>query len=239
VVSVLLAAAIWAPAPTTEPWQLQLQGKVNTSVAAPVYDIDGADNSAATVRKIHAQGARAICYFSAGSYENWRSDRKRFPKHVLGKGLDGWPGERWLDVRRLDDLMPIMRDRMEACARKGFDAVDPDNVDGYAHDTGFPLRRKHLVRYNRALAKEAHELGLGIGLKNALEQIPQLVEHYDFAVNEQCFQYRECGRLRPFIRAGKAVFNVEYSPFDCDHSMRLRFSSIRKKLSLKTWRKTC
>ena len=235
----LLAASIWSPAPSTEPWQLQLQGKVDLSVEASVYDVDGADTPARKVAKIHARGARAVCYFSAGSYENWRDDRRLFPEGVLGKPLEGWPGERWLDVRRRDALLPIMRDRMERCARKGFDAVDPDNVDGYQNRTGFPLSPRDQLRYNRALAREAHALGLAIGLKNDLGQVPQLVGDYDFAVNEQCFEYDECGRLQPFIRAGKAVFNVEYGRLRCDRSRSLHFSSIRKRLSLRRWRRTC
>jgi hypothetical protein len=240
--SALIALAIWSPAPTTEPWQLQLQGKVDLSVSAPVYDVDGADARASLVRAIHRRGARAICYFSAGSYENWRRDRRRFPKAVLGRKLEGWPGERWLDVRRRATLIPIMRARMRGCARKGFDAVDPDNVDGYANRTGFPLSARDQLRYNRALAREAHRLGLAIGLKNDLAQVPRLVRSFDFAINEQCFLYRECRRLRPFIRAGKAVFNVEYElerGAFCNTASDLRFSSIRKRLSLKRWRRPC
>ena len=235
----LLALAVWTPAPTTEPWQLQLQGKVDTSVEATMYDVDGQETPASTVAKIHAGGAKAVCYFSAGSYENWRPDRKRFPKRVLGKGLEGWPGERWLDIRRLDDLMPIMRDRMKACVEKGFDGADFDNVDAYTHPTGFPLTAADQLSYNRALAAEAHALGLAAGLKNDLAQIPKLVDHFDFAVNEQCFQYAECGRVRPFIRAGKAVFNVEYDRRRCGRSRDLGFSSIRKRFSLRAWRRTC
>jgi hypothetical protein len=235
----LLAASIWTPAPSTEPWQLQLQGRIDLSVPAQVYDVDGADTPARVVRRIHARGARAVCYFSAGSYENWRRDRRRFPARVLGRPLEGWPGERWLDVRKRRALLPVMRDRMERCARKGFDAVDPDNVDGYLNRTGFPLSARDQLRYNRAIARQAHALGLAIGLKNDLGQVPELVDSYDFAVNEQCFEYGECGRLRPFIRAGKAVFNVEYGRLRCKRSRDLGLSSIRKRLSLRPWRRTC
>ena len=58
---------------------------------------------------------------------------------MLGKELDGWPGERWLDVRRWDVLEPILAARFDVCRQKGFDAVEPDNVDGYANESGFPL----------------------------------------------------------------------------------------------------
>lgn len=237
--ALLLAASIWTPAPSTEPWQLQLQGRVDISVEASVYDLDGADTPAAKVRRIHARGSRAVCYFSAGSYENWREDRDRFAARVLGKPLEGWPGERWLDIRERGLLVPIMRRRMKRCAHKGFDAVDPDNVEGYRNPSGFQLSGRDQLRYNHALAREAHQLGLSIGLKNDLGQVPRLVDDYDFAVNEQCFQYRECGRLRPFVRAGKAVFNVEYGRLRCDQSHSLNFSSIRKRLNLRRWRKTC
>jgi hypothetical protein len=237
--ALLLAAAVWAPAPTTEPWQYQLQGSVDAAVEASVFDIDGADNSARTVARIHDRDARAVCYFSAGSYENWRADRTRFPDSVLGRPLAGWPGERWLDIRHREELLPVMRDRMRMCAEKGFDGVEPDNVDAYANRSGFPLIGRDQLRYNRALAREAHALGLAIGLKNDLGQVRELVGQYDFAVNEQCFEYRECTRLRPFIQAGKAVFNVEYDRLRCDRSSDLRFSSIRKRLSLRSWRRAC
>ncbi|HYH59058.1 MAG TPA: endo alpha-1,4 polygalactosaminidase [Thermoleophilaceae bacterium] len=235
----LLAAAIWSPAPTADPWQYQLQGKVDLSVRAGVYAVDGADTPKRTVRRIHDRGARAVCYLSAGSYENWRADRRRFPDRVIGRPLAGWPGERWLDIRSRGVLLPIMHARMERCARKGFDAVDPDNVEGYRHPTGFPLSAHHQRRYNRALARAAHDLGLAIGLKNDLGQVRQLVSDFDFAINEQCFQYRECRRLRPFIRAGKPVFNVEYKRLRCGRAHGLSFSTIRKRLSLRAWRRTC
>lgn len=240
--ALLLAAAIWAPAPTTEPWQYQLQGKVDTSVDAPVFSIDGADNFAATVQELHDRGAKVICYFSAGSYENWRADRRRFPRSLRGRPLDGWEGERWLDIRRLDVLLPIMRDRMRTCAEKGFDGVEPDNVDGYTQKSGFRMTGADQLRYNRALAREAHALGLAAGLKNDLGQVRTLVDHYDFAVNEQCFRFHECGLLRPFIHANKAVFNVEYEldrPRFCDKAHEFGFSSIRKRSTLKVWRRPC
>ncbi len=47
-------------------------------------------------------------------------------------------------------------------------------------------------------------------LKNDLGQVRDLLPYFDAALNEQCFQYDECNRLRPFMSAGKAVFTVEY-----------------------------
>jgi hypothetical protein len=64
-----------------------------------MYDIDGFNATAADVTALHTAGKKVVCYLSAGSYENWRSDAGQFPSAILGRNLDGWPGERWLDVR--------------------------------------------------------------------------------------------------------------------------------------------
>lgn len=128
------------------------------------------------------------------------------------------------------------------CRDKGFDAVEPDNMDAYRNKSGFPLTAGDQLTYNRLVAKLAHDRGLSVGLKNDLDQIPQLVGDFDFAVNEQCAQYGECARLTPFIEAGKAVFHVEYelpaSRF-CADTSRLKLSSLEKKYELGAWRRTC
>jgi hypothetical protein len=223
-------------------FQIQLQGRIDLSVRAEVYEVDGFDTSARTVRALHALGRKAVCYINAGAWEGWRPDRAAFPSGVIGKELEDWPGERWLDVRQLDVLGPLVQRRFAMCRRKGFDAVEADNVAGYANRTGFPITYRDQLRYNRFLARTAHRLGLSIALKNDLDQVRDLVSAFDFAVNEQCFQYRECERLRPFRRAGKAVFVIEYalprSAF-CVRARQLGFTAIRKRTGLGAWRAGC
>ncbi|WP_292991396.1 endo alpha-1,4 polygalactosaminidase [Nitrosomonas sp.] len=63
---------------------------------------------------------------------------------------------------------------------------------------------------NKFIANEAHKRSLSVGLKNDLDQIPELVDFYDFSVNEQCHEFDECDTLAPFIQAGKPVLNAEY-----------------------------
>jgi hypothetical protein len=161
---------------------------------------------------------------------------------VLGKEVPGWPDERWLDIRRLDVLAPILRDRLDRCAAKAFDGVEFDWTDSYLHDTGFDLTRAEQLTFDRWLASAAHHRGLAVGLKNALPLIGELVGTFDFAVNEQCFQYRECWHYAPFLDAGKAVFNVEYnlprSAF-CARAAELGIAAMRKHLDLDAWRAAC
>ncbi|MFF4584407.1 endo alpha-1,4 polygalactosaminidase [Streptomyces sp. NPDC001388] len=234
------SGARWRPRPGTD-WQWQLRGKLDTSVDVPVYDIDGFDHGEETVDALHADGRKVICYLSTGAWEDWRPDADDFPEEVRGEG-NGWEGESWLDIRRTDVLEPLMAARLDMCRDKGFDAVEPDNMDGYKNTTGFPLTAADQLRYNRLIARLAHERGMSVGLKNDLDQIPALVDDFDFAVNEQCAQYDECEELTPFIEADKAVFHVEYelptSRF-CAESRRLKLSSLLKKYELGAWRRAC
>lgn len=231
----------WQPTPGLK-WQIQYTGTIDTTQNVDVYNLDLFDTSAATISALKSSGKHVICYFSAGSYENWRPDTAAFPASVLGRNLDGWAGEKWLDVRQLDILIPIMRVRMEQAVQKGCHAVDPDNVDGYSNNTGFTLSYNDQLAYNIALADAAHSLGLAISLKNDLDQIKDLVSHFDFAVNEECFQYSECDMLKPFIDSGKAVFSIEYtlstSSF-CPQANTMNLDSLKKNLSLDAWRQSC
>ncbi|MGW7430892.1 endo alpha-1,4 polygalactosaminidase [Streptomyces sp. NPDC054861] len=233
-------SARWQPKPGLA-WQWQLSGRLDPSVDVPVYDIDGFDHPAATVADLHARGRKVICYLSTGAWEDFRPDASKFPASLLGEG-NGWQGERWLDIRRTDLLGPLMAERLDMCRAKGFDAVEPDNMDGYRNRTGFPLTAADQLRYNRLIAGLAHDRGLSVGLKNDLDQVPELLPDFDFAVNEQCAQYDECDRLTPFVKAGKAVFHVEYeldTPAFCPRARTLGLSSMRKEYDLGVWRKPC
>lgn len=238
--SAVPAAERWQPRPGVA-WQWQLSGTVDTSVDVPVYDIDGFENDAAVVARLHDDGRRVVCYVNAGAWESFRPDAKDFPPALLGRG-DGWDGERWLDIRALDRLRPLMAARFDMCRAKGFDAVEPDLLDGYANTTGFPLTAADQTAYNRMIAALAHDRGLAVGLKNDLDQVPQLLGDFDFSVDEQCAQYDECERLSPFVAAGKPVFHVEYALAParfCPAVRKLGFSSMRKHLSLDAWREPC
>jgi hypothetical protein len=234
------APKIWRPAPRTT-WQWQLSTPVDQSVPAKMFDIDLFDNSASVVASLHRRGDKVICYLDAGTYENFRPDAGRFPKSVLGK-TNGWPGERWLDIRQLSVLEPIMRARFQMCKNKRFDGVEADNVDGYTNSTGFALSGADQLTYNTWLARTAHSLGLSIALKNDLDQARQLQPIFDYALDEQCFEYTECSLLRPFVAAHKAVFEVEYnlSPVQfCRQSRSDGFMSMRKDLNLDAKRSVC
>ena len=98
------------------------------------------------------------------------------------------------------------------------------------------------MAFNRWLAQEAHQRGLAIGLKNDMGQIPDLLDDFDWALNEQCFQFDECDTLLPFIEAGQPVFNVEYeldTDEFCDKAIAMGFRSLKKNWDLDAWRSAC
>jgi len=144
------------------------------------------------------------------SWENWRADANQFPASVQGS-KNGWPGEKWLDIRQTSILLPIMQARVQKCQQAGFDGVEWDNVDGYSNKTGFPLTANDQLVYDASLANLAHQYGLTVAMKNDVEQVPNLASYFDYAINEQCQQYNECGNYTTyFVNAGKTVFQVEY-----------------------------
>jgi endo-alpha-1,4-polygalactosaminidase (GH114 family) len=199
----------WHPAADMT-WQLQLTGALDTSYQAAVYDIDLFDNTASAIAGLHAAGHKVVCYFSAGSGEDWRPDYQAFMPSDLGNPLDGWAGERWLDTRSAN-VRSTMQARMDLAVSKGCDGVDPDNVDAYTNDPGFALTGDTQLDYDIFLASQAHMRGLAVALKNDVEQLPALAAHFDLAVNEQCHPYSECDAYVVFTGSNKPVFNVEYA----------------------------
>lgn len=200
----------WQPKATDRlQWQLQLQGDV---VLVPGVDLYAVDYTASqkSIDAAKATGAKLMCYISAGSAEQWREDFKDFPRTTIGKPYEGWPGEWWLDTSRIKVLAPIMRARMDACKAKGFDVLDPDNINGFENETGFEITRSQSIRYILWLANEAHQRGMAFSLKNGETLIPDVIDSVDMMQSESCFIYGNCMAAGLMTAVNKPVFAVEY-----------------------------
>ena len=201
-----------------------------------MYDIDLFDAPQATIDQLHGAGRIVICYFSAGTFEDWRSDAGSFPAAALGNGVDGWPGEKWLDTRSTA-VRQIISKRLDLAVQKHCDGVEPDNVDGYTNNPGFPLTASTQLDFNRFFAGEAHARSLSVGLKNDLDQVADLEPSFDWALNEECSKYNECDMLAQFTKSHKAVFHAEYGS-SCPAAVA-GFSTILKHLQLDAFRVVC
>lgn len=204
-----------APLPSGTTWQWQLTGALDPAPDVALYDLDLFRIDTAAVDDLHARGRLVYCYFSAGSFEEWRPDAGDFPEAALGKRLDGWADERWLDVNH-PGVRRVMDARLDRAAALGCDGVEPDNVDGAFNRTGFDLNETEQLAFDRFLADGAHARGLGVLLKNDLDQVEDLLPWFDAALNEECVAFGECGRLRPFVEADRAVLHVEYADARAD-----------------------
>lgn len=228
--------------PPISSWQIQYSGELDLDLDIDVYNLDLFDTPMESIKELKKRGVFVICYFSAGSFEDWRPDADLFPDKVLGNDLDDWPGERWLDIRQLSDLKPIIENRMDLAVEKGCNGVDPDNLDGYENNTGFPLTGNDQLVFNRYLAQAAHTRELKIGLKNDLNQVQDLVNDFDWILNEECFTYQECDLLLPFLAVNKPVFVIEYeiTPADfCPLANQQGFFALHKTWDLDAYYTDC
>jgi len=206
----------WTPQ-AGEKWQIILSGEPETSSLTPgdaeVWDLDLFNTDAATISAIKAQGKGVICYFSAGTSEPDRPDLGSLASSAIGAALPDWPGENWLDIRS-DNVVEIMKSRIQLASQKGCDAVDPDNMDGYSNQNGGgfspALTTDDSIAFLKKLSDEASSLGLQIGLKNAEEIIPQVGDLVQFAVNEECVATGDCSSYDSWLSAGKPIFHIEY-----------------------------
>lgn len=238
-------AARWVPS-AGESFQIQYDGKLDLNVDADIYDLDMFETPSSVVAQLHAMNRRVMCYVDAGTWEKWRPDAGKFPKSVLGNPDGHWKGERWLDVRQMAILQPIMAHRLDLCKSKGFDGVDPDNLDGYENKTGFPITYADQLSYDTWVAKAAHARGLTADQKGDNDQVKDLVKVYDFAVVEQCYAQGWCKQFAVYTQQNRLVVDVEYGLSQkvfqtktCPDTGAYNETAILKKLQLTAWLVTC
>ncbi|KAK4191038.1 glycoside hydrolase superfamily [Podospora australis] len=245
-----IPSAIWEPKAGTS-WQIILNSVLDIDPESPsvepdveVYDIDMfMHQNTQVIPSLHKLGKKVICYFSAGSYEPNRPDSDRFPQKDMGRVLDGWPDEKWINISS-PAILQIMAGRVEIASRMGCDGIDPDNVDGYQNDNDLDLTSLDSIGLMTFLADEAHKRNMSIGLKNAGDIVKTMLPRMQFAVNEQCAEYKACSIFSPFVRADKPVFHIEYpdgAPFrigatekdeSCNAPGAKDFSTVLKSLDL-------
>ncbi len=211
------------PAAAAQSWDWQLSAPYDLSRKVDVFDLDPDNVSKADIATLNRRGTTTICYVSIGTLENYRDDVASFPKRVIGKVYGDWPDERFLDIRKVKILIPLMKARFEKCADMGFVSIEADNMDVYENDSGFAISAGDTLRYLKHIAAIAHGLKMKIGQKNVPELTTHLVQSLDFAIAESCYQDKWCDQLTPYIRAGKPVYDAEYD----DRSIDFR-SACRK-----------
>ena len=167
-----------------------------------------------------ASGAYNICYINAYQTQPQETSwwRQHYPELLLRDKIDkeivdpDWPDEVLFDIRtkaKRSRLASVLNTWIEGCARDGFNAVEPDNLDSYTRSRGL-LRKADNIALARLMTKFAHKKGLAIAQKNTSELASQgRAIGFDFAVVEECQVYNECN---VYIKTyGRLVIEIEYT----------------------------
>jgi hypothetical protein len=172
--------------------------------AVDIYDIDGFLTTRAEVRALHTAWQastlahpRAACYLDL-AWEDYRPDATPsphgYPAAALGRVYYGYPQERWVDLRRVAAVMRVFDARIAMCARKGFDAVEIDDIDSFdpPGTTGFQLTPGDVQNLLARVYNHVHRAGMTALWKNSGLLAWWGRRYTDGAVVEECYQYDEC-----------------------------------------------
>ncbi|MFM2417249.1 MAG: hypothetical protein RL385_1972 [Pseudomonadota bacterium] len=221
--------------------QYQLTGAFDPEAAADVFVIDLFETKRTDIERLHALGRVAVAYVAAGSYESWRPDVDALPEATIGNALSRYPEEAWLDVRH-PSVRQLLVGRLTLAVDKGFDGVLLASLDAYRANSGHDLSAADQLAYNVWLAQRADQVGLAAGISSDWEQADSLAEHFGFALDVGCIADGQCAALMPYVRRGRAVFDIETdgdSAAVCAEARTLNFPVALKHAQFDGWLEHC
>lgn len=225
---------------STSGWTLLAwsEGGDDSTEDQQVVVVDLFDTSVADIADYRQYDHKVICYYSAGTAEDWRDDvagNQSAWTALAAGGMSQWSGEVWLDITQLTALKALMLPRLKLAKAKGCDGVEPDNTDCFTNPDECTIsgsdsqKRAAQFVYNKWTADTAHSLGLIAGLKNTGDLAGSLSSIYDFAIVEQCLQYNECDSYSPFKELNKPIFGVEYQALSAAQCLSAKNDGVQMK----------
>ncbi|WP_329126574.1 endo alpha-1,4 polygalactosaminidase [Streptomyces sp. NBC_01465] len=212
--TVLLAACVSTP---SDPVALPpLHGGFDYQIGGAYEPPAGAKIVSRDRTSAPAPGLYNICYVNAfqaqpGDEDDWEPDlllRTADGEIVYDKDWD----EAVLDLRtagKRERIAAKVNAWIDGCAAKGYQAVEPDNLDTYER---FPtyLDADQATSFAGLLSAHAHAKGLAVGQKNTVDLAGARDETgFDFAVTEECATFDECGEFADAFE--DRVLVVEYT----------------------------
>ena len=94
---------------------------------------------------------KLVCYTNCGAYEagHWNEALLAPVRDkMLGRSMDGYPDERWLNINELGIMRELIRNKFAKAAAQGCDAVLCDNTEAWI--TGTDGRLNHDFNLSRA-----------------------------------------------------------------------------------------
>jgi hypothetical protein len=229
-------AIVWTPAPAGAATVRERAARVEPAAvrkvklppvgARPDYQLGGAYAPSGKVRivtrdrsAVPAKGRYGICYVNAyqtqvGEEDQWvGANADLVLRDAAGRPVvDADWGEQLLDTSTASKrgrLAAIVGGWIAGCARAGYSAVEPDNLDSWTRSRSLLTKSDNLA-FARLLVARAHKAGLAIAQKNAAEVTKQgHAIGFDFAVAEECQVWKECGSYTRYY--GRHVIEIEYN----------------------------
>ncbi|MQA73414.1 MAG: hypothetical protein GEU88_03505 [Solirubrobacterales bacterium] len=227
-----VASAAVAPPPVNAGFDYQIGGDYPLAPGVSVVSRDWFSGEAA------AEPAYSICYVNAFQTQadergvDRPDERSNWPRRLVLSELGddpNWGGEYLIDIGTAAKRRRAARwvGRMiDGCARKGYRAVEYDNLDSWTRFDGTPLAnrvpfgKRQALAYARLLAERAHAAGMAVGQKNTAGVTSRQSREvgFDFAIAEECARYDECGRYRRVH--GDHLIAIEYRRRDFRRACR-------------------
>ena len=236
------AAAEWTLPPANGKFDYQIGGDYPLPPGVGVVSRDWFAGSAPA-------GAYGICYVNAFQTQanepdvNRPDEKDNWPPHLVLTALGddpNWDGEYLIDLSTAEkrtEAADWVKPMTQACAEKGFQAVEFDNLDSWTRFQDSPVAaqppfgRAEAVAYAALLVADAHALGLAAAQKNTAElSVAEARTQigFDFAIAEECGRWKECGRYR--ANYGNLVYVIEYRKKDFKRDCQNK--KLRRNLSI-------
>jgi hypothetical protein len=162
-----------------------------------------------------AAGMYSICYINGFQTQPGAT----WPGSLLIQNGDGllvdpnWPDEHIIDISTSAKRTAAASRQfasIDACAAAGYVAVEFDNLDSYTRSAN-QLSLDDAVTFAILLVQHSHTVGLAAGQKNTGELGTRGRDQigFDFAVAEECDQFRECSSYTDVY--GARVIDIEYT----------------------------
>ncbi|MEU1481024.1 endo alpha-1,4 polygalactosaminidase [Streptomyces sp. NPDC005760] len=201
------AASVTLP-PKHVPWDYQIGGAYPPAPGVRVVSRSYEDAP--------APGLYNICNINA--YQAESDEEHDWDADLLLRDADGkvvrdtdW-NEAVLDIRtaaKRERIADRLDTWIDACAAKGFRAVEPDNYDSFTRFPSF-LKAAQAEALMKLLTAHAHAKGLAVAQKNTAELVSDRASvGLDFALVEECAEYDECGTFADAFDGDVLV--VEYT----------------------------
>lgn len=196
-----------------------LEGARNAYVLIDPFQPEHSETMASVIDQLHVGGNEVSAYISIGTGEEWRDDFERLKPHLVERQWDDWGGEYFIDQPD-DEVVAVMKARIDKIAAWGFDWVEFDNMDwtyddAHRSEYAFAATIADGVAYYRTLCDHVHAKSMKCMAKSSVEGA-EMFDGATYESYEDDLNWWDQASAERFLAADKPVMVVHYDATDCD-----------------------